>query len=102
MGDTDQPEVKQTDNVDAGAAPQKVASPLERNNRIAAGIYTLFQIASIVLFAIFVRPQPVKTVIDNGLFEAVGVALLVLVGKIVFMQVSAFTFHTSGICSGRD
>lgn len=38
---------------------------------------------SIVFFAIFVRPTPALTVIDNGLFEAVGVALLVLIGKIV-------------------
>lgn len=59
---------------------EKVTHPLERNNRIAAGIYLLAQLTTIVLFAIFVRPQPSLTVIDNGLFEAVGAGLLVLIG----------------------
>jgi hypothetical protein len=56
-------------------------NPLVRNNRIFSGIYLTAQILGIVLFAIFVRPQPSLDVIDNGLFEAVGVALLVLIGK---------------------
>jgi hypothetical protein len=72
--------VKVKDNADVGTVEEKVLHPLERNNRIAAGIYLVAQAASIVLFAIFVRPQPTLTVIDNGLFEAVGAALLVLVG----------------------
>ncbi len=67
------------------------SDPRVRNNRIAAGIYLVFQAATIVLFAIFVRPQAYRAVIDNGLFEAVGTALLVLVGKECYMQDSGFT-----------
>jgi hypothetical protein len=59
--------------------------PLEKNNKIFAGVYLIFQICAIVLFAIFVRPQPYIVTIDNGLFEAVGVALLVIVGTHVAM-----------------
>lgn len=66
----------------APAVQEKEWTPLEKNNRIAAGIYLVLQAGAIVLFAIFVRPQPSLIVIDNGLFEAVGVALLVLIGKV--------------------
>jgi hypothetical protein len=64
-----------------GRAEVGPSDPRVRNNRIAAGIYLAFQAATIALFAIFVRPQAYQAVIDNGLFEAVGTALLVLVGK---------------------
>lgn len=46
----------------------KPLTPLEKNNRVAAGLYLLTQICAIVLFAIFVRPQSYTMVLDNGLF----------------------------------
>lgn len=51
-----------------GAEATQPMTPLEKNNRIAAGLYLLTQIISIVLFAIFVRPQSYTIVLDNGLF----------------------------------
>ena len=58
--------------------------PLVRNNKIFAFLYMAFQVAFIVLYAIFVRPQAYGAILDNGLFEAVGVALFVLVGTSSF------------------
>jgi hypothetical protein len=84
-------------NINAAPTEVKEEAPVDphlRNNRIAAVLYLIFQGGTIALFAIFVRPQAYLTVIDNGLFEAVGVALLVLVGKPPPMQDSVFTSPT--------
>lgn len=67
-------------NVAAPPAEEKVWTPLERNSRLGAILCLISQAATIALYAIFVRPQAYTSVIDNGLFEAVGVALLVLIG----------------------
>lgn len=64
-------EVKANQNNEAVAGEvegTKPMTPLEKNNRIAAALYLLAQITSIVLFAIFVRPQSYTIVLDNGLF----------------------------------
>lgn len=60
-------------------SPQQ--TPIEKNNKIFAGVYLVLQIISIVLFGVFVRPQAYTVTLDNALFEVVGIALLVLVGK---------------------
>jgi hypothetical protein len=56
-------------------------TPIEKNNKVFAGVFLICQPILIVLFAIFVRPQSYAIVLDNGLFEAVGTALLVIVGN---------------------
>jgi len=61
-------------------------SPQARNNFIFSIIYTVFQIAVIVLYAIFMRPVAYTRIIDNGLFSAVGAAFLVLIGIFIFMD----------------
>jgi hypothetical protein len=64
-------EVKANQNNEAvanGAEGAQPMTPLEKNSRIAAGLYLISQIGAIVLFAIFVRPQSYTMVLDNGLF----------------------------------
>lgn len=60
-------------NQDNGAVTNEaegaqLMTPLEKNSRVAAALYLFSQIGSIVLFAIFVRPQSYTIVLDNGLF----------------------------------
>lgn len=77
--------------------------PFVRNNKIFAGILFCLQIFMIVMYAVFIRPTaqqsqyavllaagPPATYsitdgLDNGMFTAAGVGLLVLVGISLFI-----------------
>jgi len=75
--------------------------PFVRNNKIFAGILFCLQIFMIVMYAVFIRPTAQQSQfsisktdgthnfytdgLDNGMFTAAGVGLLVLVGISMFI-----------------
>lgn len=57
-----------------------------RSNRIFAGILFYFQVAIIVLYALFIIPTPtMPDAYSQDLLITVGVAILVLVGTLCLM-----------------